>query len=274
MTNPPDPLARDVDEVTDADAAQAAREADEAAALVDALEDRVIEGDDTITPGQITEQRELSRFARLRAAATARKAERAKRAARLRALDGIRAEMDAHGTDTGPKLAALLQAAEDATAEFCDAVNARNAKVTEWLKRMQDLDVPEHTNPLNPPDAHAGLGWESANGHVIAGSRRMRKVNAGQWVRTMLDGVAHRTGKLTVPTEQGHAITLTRMSTTDREALYAQLAAVDAPAAPPDPSLRFFRNVDTGAVWPMSNAPTGPAAKNLVEITRREAWGQ
>ncbi|MEU2596970.1 hypothetical protein ABZ669_06830 [Streptomyces hirsutus] len=61
---------------TPPEVAQADAEAREADDLLAALEERVRDGDDKDTPQQISEQRELGRFARLRAEAARRKAER------------------------------------------------------------------------------------------------------------------------------------------------------------------------------------------------------
>lgn len=56
---------------------QAEQEATEAAQLLAALEERVREGDEQVTPQQLAQARELGRFAALRTEAARRKAERA-----------------------------------------------------------------------------------------------------------------------------------------------------------------------------------------------------
>jgi DNA-directed RNA polymerase subunit F len=134
-----DTTAEQVDHVTDADVASAEREASEAAALVNALEERVRDGDESITVEQIEQARSLGRFARLRAEATARKVERAKQRARRQLVDQARARIldlaeGAHPTNTA-EMARVFGKTRDAIrsalAELREAAETRNALISD-----------------------------------------------------------------------------------------------------------------------------------------------
>jgi hypothetical protein len=71
----------------DAQVTAAESEAEAADGLVEALEERVRDGDLDVTPEQIESQRSLSRFARLRATAARRKAEKARTEIDVKAHD-------------------------------------------------------------------------------------------------------------------------------------------------------------------------------------------
>lgn len=180
--------------------ATAEAEAREARQLVDALQEKVRAGDDTVSPEQIATARELGEFARLRADAAARKAEHAQASARTAALLELRAELDTHQQDRGTRYAAHLKTAEDAIRAYLDEVASDNEQIRQWQQRMRDLDVPEHTTHHTPPDEHAGLGYSSQglNAHcLIAGEQRIRRTNAEQWLCTMLARIVHDTRGLT-----------------------------------------------------------------------------
>jgi hypothetical protein len=106
-----------------------------------ALEERVREGDESVTPEQIAGQRELGRFARQRVAATQRKAERAREAQRQRALaelaDTVRA-----CADDAERLVRLAQAAGRAMEAFVAACEERESWVYQMRERMHALGVP------------------------------------------------------------------------------------------------------------------------------------
>ncbi|WP_322984639.1 hypothetical protein [Streptomyces sp. S584] len=142
--------------------AAAVQEADEAANLAQALEERVRNGDDTITPEQIANARELGQFAQLRADATRRKAEQAKRAARLADLTQLKADIDAHTetTDTDQLVDNIFEALLAYTQHF----DAHNTRVNQWRARMTELGVPKvmSTAHLSADDAHLGR-----NGHDL-----------------------------------------------------------------------------------------------------------
>lgn len=276
-TAPAAPEDTDEDQV-----AQAEREATEAAALVDALEDRVRDGDDTVTPEQIEQARGLGRFAQLRAEATRRKAERAAHAQWLRQCNELRTEIEGYQTGGGEQLAQLLADAEKAVTGFVTAVNERNKVVAGWRHRMVDLGV-QHTNPLVPPASQGGIGLNNQQ-QVLAGRRRMDVIDLDWWLTAMLRRIVitrHDSGQarsLNLDMHPGFG---------DHAELYELLAQVDAGPAEPDPNLRFFRG-RAGAVITLGpdqliEDPEGRhdnqnllqiAKGDLVEISRKEAWGQ
>lgn len=264
-----------------ADVAQAEREATQAAEQVTTLEKRVVDGDEDVTPDEIEKAKSLSGFAKLRAEAIRRKAERTARADRLRACDELRAEIEAY-PGTSDKLAKMLAAAEKAIGAFAVAVDERNQIVEGWRRRMQDLGVPAHLNPLVPPASQGHIGL-SQQGAVIAGRRRMEPVNFDQWIVAMLDRI-----RVTPTGGQPRPLRLdSHPGVGTREALYERLAQLDAAPGDPDPNLRFFRNKASGNVLTLdaeSLTATNAAGDNnyqrqikagdLVEISQKEAWGQ
>lgn len=153
---------------TDLNVATAVQEADEAAGLAAALEERVRNGDDTVTPEQIASARELGRFAQLRADATRRKADAAKRDARLADLAQLKADIDDHQDDNDDTAAELLDTAYKALVAYVQHVHTHNTQVSDWRTRLTALNVPEHLSPFTPPAEHGHLG---RRGHdVIAGN--------------------------------------------------------------------------------------------------------
>jgi len=116
----------------------AAKEAQE---LVTELEQKVINGDESVTPDQIVAQESLGRFARLRAAATRRKADAAKEAARLRDCQILHDEIAAYATGDGERLATLYQAIFDAREAFRTVMEERSEFVLSWYRRAEALGV-------------------------------------------------------------------------------------------------------------------------------------
>ncbi|RAY13603.1 hypothetical protein DPM19_18160 [Actinomadura craniellae] len=266
---------------TPADVAQAEQEADEAAALVDALERRVVDGDEDITPEEIANAEQLGRFARLRAKATQVRAERTARANRLRACDELRAEILAYADTSGPRFTGLLRDVEQAVNAFTTAVNERNAITRGWYQRMRELSVPDHLNPLPvPPAEHGQLGLVPGTGTfqeqgraLAAGRRRVPvRVDAGGFLTRLMDAL--KVERPRVREEQ-----LTR--------LYEALGTLDRHAPDIDPGIRYFRG-SGGSVFQvgaeqLAAIPEGHHENQwqrqiktgeLVEITRREAFGQ
>jgi hypothetical protein len=125
------PIAPPTD--TPPEVAQAEAEAREADALLTALEERVRDGDDKVTPQQLAEQRELSGFAKLRAEAARRKADRAA----AKAEDKRRADLIeqavtlADGKGRRTPVAKAYEHAAAALAELVAAVDEHDQAVTE-----------------------------------------------------------------------------------------------------------------------------------------------
>ena len=169
----------------------AVQEADEAADLAAALEERVRNGDDTVTPNEIANARELGRFAQLRADATRRRAEAAKREARLVDLAQLKADIDEHQGDNGDQGAELLDTAYKALVAYVQHVHTHNTQVRDWRKRLTALDVPEHLSPFTPPAEHGHLG---RRGHdVIAGNTVYTEVSPWPAIDAINAAIRHHT---------------------------------------------------------------------------------
>ncbi|MGI5182232.1 hypothetical protein ACQEVZ_38660 [Dactylosporangium sp. CA-152071] len=156
----------DVEHVTDADVAKAEREAAEAAQLVDALEERVRDGDQDVTPAHIAAQRDLAHFAQLRAEATRRNADRAKAAAHAQALADLRAQILADVNGGGQGLAAVAQALDSvdrAITKFLTTARQHNAWHAQTRDRLRDLC---NTLPSDRgEDAESGLAFADRLSH-------------------------------------------------------------------------------------------------------------
>lgn len=261
--------ARTVEPYSEADANQAAQEAREAEDLITALEHRVVQGDDTVTAEQIEGQRSLSRFAKLRAQAAKRKADRARAAARLKACDALRAEIEGYASGSGERFAELLRDVASATRAFLTAIDERNARVHDWGERMRDLGVPEHTNPTIPPATHAHLGYHGPE--VIAGRRRLDTTLPTDWVSRLLTVELH--GR---PPGTGATVAAPGSYMDPRADVCAELALLDAPTPDPDPNLVFYRG-PAGQVmaYDPDKAPDADDVKRLAltKLSRKEAWG-
>lgn len=185
----PDPIAT-TRAAADTAVTTAVSEAREAANLAQALEERVRDGDDTVTPDQIASARELGHFAQLRADATARKAETAKRDARLAALAELKADIDAYQADNGDQAAALLDSTYKALNAYVDHVQDHTKHINEWRQRMTDLHVPEHTSPFIPGAEHGHLGHHA--GDLIAGDTVYRTLSPWPALNSLVSAAHHR----------------------------------------------------------------------------------
>lgn len=253
------------------DVAAAEQEAAEAEQLAAALEERVREGDDTVTPEQVTSQRELGRFARLRVEAARRKAARAAEAARLERCKTLAADINAYAEGSGQKFADLLHTAEDAVRAFLTAVDERNDHIRGWRQEMTDLGVPAHGNPTVPSKEHGQLGHFDHPWQIIAGHRRMIPVRPEMWVSHMLSVVLGDPGtaltSLQVPWPGGSP---------DAQTLYSGLAAIDAPQAEPDSTGKFFYRGPGGAVVMYDKPFSREDVKrlDLTPVSAKDAWGE
>ncbi|MGY3202667.1 hypothetical protein [Streptomyces sp. TE5632] len=116
-----------------------AREADD---LLAALEERVRDGDDKVTPQQLTEQRELGRFARLRAEAARRKAERTAAAAKEKRRQTLTADALALAEERADR-APVVDAYERARAALVDVLtmaDAHDQAVTEAARMLRQAE--------------------------------------------------------------------------------------------------------------------------------------
>jgi hypothetical protein len=178
-------------EPPDLDAVQRAQaEADEAAQLAAALEERVLDGDDDVTPDQIASARELGRFALLRAEASRRKAELAKKAERLRVLGDLAEEMRAADRDD-EQIIGALDAFEAALKALGEAVGAHNARLGDWRRRMQAQAVPAHRGDAGHGIRDdAGLAYAEHGVSVSVDGARFGRLNTGELVGATVARVA------------------------------------------------------------------------------------
>lgn len=254
-----------VEPVTEKDVQTAEQEAAEAEALIGALEQKVIDGDESVTVEQIEQQRGLSRFAKLRAAAAQRKAERHRQAARLRACDELRREVEESAANAGKKLAKLLRDAEKATRVFVEAMDERNRQLYGWHQRATELEVPVHTSPLLPPKCHAHLGRTGNSGSasslgLIAGNRHVSLVDPVAFVQRALSGVLSKTatGDLKAVTQGG-----------GYETVYEDLEKVDKVFCEPSDDMLFYRG-GGGGLHVYGHEPTDLIERGLLTPVSRK----
>lgn len=241
--------------VTEADVAAAERDAADAEALAASLEEAVRNGDDTVTPDAIVNQKNLGMFARLRAEATKRKLAKAKEAQRLAALAVIHDEIHEYGDSVGDELAKLLAACHDANNAYRAAVKAHNAKVAEWHQRAAVLGVPEGMSAPRPPAQHGRLAIRS-DATVIRAD--MLKLDSVTVKSHEVDDLADR-----IATEPHNADTLIDHLRTH--------TAVQA--AGKEAGLHYYRG-SGGAVIGYDKPFTDADAKNrgLTKLSDQEVW--
>ncbi|MFF0243962.1 hypothetical protein ACWEU6_05165 [Streptosporangium sandarakinum] len=171
------------DPVTDEHVRAAEQEAAEAEQLVQALEQRVIDGDEDVTPDQIASARELGRFAQLRTEATRRKAAKAKEAARLAAIAELADDVRAHDVDQEAIVAAVDEV-DQALRKLIDLTGAHNERVAAWRVRCAELEVPASPCP------DGGLSCPRYGGGVEVGGKQVNPIPAG----SLVSAVVHRVG--------------------------------------------------------------------------------
>ncbi|MEU7581957.1 hypothetical protein AB0B50_30715 [Streptomyces sp. NPDC041068] len=148
---------------------QAEQQAAEAERALTAMEERVRDGDEDVTPAQLAAARELGRFARLRAEAAHRKAERtAAKAAETERRRTTERALALLAEQPPQALATQYAAARDALAEFIAASDAFDDAVTEAARLLKDTGAPQCAGspedmegpPASPtaPRWHAGFG--------------------------------------------------------------------------------------------------------------------
>ncbi|WP_052874790.1 hypothetical protein [Streptomyces sp. NBC_01439] len=136
---------------------QAEQEATEAEQLLAALEERVREGDEQVTADQLAGARELGRFAKLRAEAARRKADRAAADAAERQRADLLARAAAMTAPGGPldadSLAATYAAARDAIRTFVTASEGYNDAIGDAARLLAAAGIPDSTSHAAPGSA-------------------------------------------------------------------------------------------------------------------------
>lgn len=126
------------------DVAAAEQEAVEAEQLLAALEEKVLDGDETVTPQALSNARELGTFARLRAEAARRKAEKAAAHAEETERKRMTAEAVALVEEQGDpqKVAKAYEQARTAVAELLAAVDDHDQAVREAVTLLRKAGAP------------------------------------------------------------------------------------------------------------------------------------
>ncbi|RFA10389.1 hypothetical protein B7R54_15130 [Subtercola boreus] len=242
----PTPAPEDVTQA-DVDAAEAAANA--ATALVAELEGRVIEGDETVTPDDITAQEGRSRFARLFVEGVRRRAEESKVARRLKALEGLREEIELYATGSGLEFATLLRAVKSAEEAFTSAVQNHNENVRGWYVKAERLGASVTDGRPMPPaeDGRLALGRKVGDLHV--GRRWLSHVDEVQFLETS-------------------------RTTSSPDALFSEIEAIDSEV--PESNASYFYRGSGGAVIAMDHPANADEIANgaLVQISRKDAWGE
>lgn len=202
------------DEVTAAE-----QEAAEAVQLLDALEEAVRDGNPEVTPQQLTEQRELGRFARLRAEAARRKVERAaaEAAEQERARTVARAVHLVENIADPAKVAAAYDNARTALADLVCAVNAHDEAVAE----AADLVRKAGASAMMRPASNSTAGdWEHApasrTAPTVEHKAAVLSIETGSYCATVGTGPALAT--LLDEIAQGHNIDMPQGSPTFSQA--------------------------------------------------------
>ncbi|WP_067071592.1 hypothetical protein [Carbonactinospora thermoautotrophica] len=185
-------LARVDQEVNAAEA-----EAAEAAALVEALEERVRDGDESVTPEQIEQAKSLCGFAKLRVEAARRKAERARQkaaeAARRKAAAEVRERLSRY---TDEALAERYRDARDALRKLAAACHERNAAIGDCGMRLRSVGFADLDTPALLASGGTGACGVGTPRIVVVDGQRFDKVDIGALVARLVVGVAEDVGGL------------------------------------------------------------------------------
>ncbi|MEV0438968.1 hypothetical protein AB0I84_09410 [Streptomyces spectabilis] len=191
--------------------AQAEQHAADAEQTLAAMEERVRDGDEDVTPAQLAEARELGRFARLRAEAARRKAERAT----AKAAEQERARLTAKAValvdqEADPAtVATAYEQARTALAALVAAVTAHDNALHQAAHLLRQADAPpiiryvpvqrgEHTfqEAEHAPASRTAPTVEHGNSAALSLStgRARNTIGTGPTLATLLDETAHQHG--------------------------------------------------------------------------------
>jgi hypothetical protein len=148
---------------TPPEVAQAEAEAREADNLLAALEEKVRDGDDDITPAALAEQRELSRFAKLRAEAARRKATRTAAAAEEKRRQKLTREAVAlvDGPADPRKVVEAYATARTALAALLDTTQAHDSAMHQAAELLRQASAPAIRQVTSDEDGYARPGKAS-----------------------------------------------------------------------------------------------------------------
>lgn len=257
-------------DITQDDVRQAQREADADAQKVEALKSRVMSGED-VTPGELATAKQLAEWSELRVEAVRQQAAQAAEGRRQAALAELRDDIEAHLP--GDTITAKLRAVEAAVGNYFAAVDAHNHQLGQWRKRMLDLGVPEHTNPIAPPAQHARLGWTDQG--LYAGQRRITRIDHGMWLTRALEAARASTKEthIALHLTSGSTPTILNRQDPSHGDLYAKLAALSE--VPEITATHFYRG--SGGAVIATDKPYSPEdikRHGMKTITQEEAYGE
>lgn len=203
--------ARAVEPVSPAEVEQAEQEALEAGRLVEALEERVRQGDQTLSPAEIATQRDAAAFAELRADSVRRKVKRSREAARLRVLGDLADEMRTRSADDAGTYGRLFAAIEDAVTELITFTRGRDEQLNRWRLTMHEQGV-----PMGPgghgrvqPEHQGRVGWgENGDRPVFVDGEILEHIEPGLIVVAALQRATRQTGQALKPGSGATALTL------------------------------------------------------------------
>jgi hypothetical protein len=162
---------------------EAEQAADEAESLVQALEDKIMSGDVSVTHESLSNQISLARFARKLVDGARAKAEGIRAANVAKARADLRTEILRDAPANGDHLLTLVDGLVATAKELVEAADAHDLQLTKWVQRALELGVPDKGAVSA---AHAGLGV-SAGGDVLVDSATVRSVNAKNIFRLLFN---------------------------------------------------------------------------------------
>lgn len=121
--------------------ATAEQDAADAAALAAALEQRILDGDETITAEELAARKDLAKFAELRVEAAKRKRERATTEQLHADVDALGREAELAATVGTTRLAAALRTAKDAMAQLFDLAAERERRHRDLAERIREANA-------------------------------------------------------------------------------------------------------------------------------------
>lgn len=162
---------------------EAEQAADEAEGLVQALEDKIISGDDSVTHEELSNQISLARFARKLVDGARAKAEGIRVANAAKARAALRTEILRKAPENGEHLLAMVDTLIATSEQLMESAAAHDKQMTLWVRRALDLGVPDK-GAISA--AHSGMGV-SAGGDVLIDDIRIQTVDGRNILRLLFN---------------------------------------------------------------------------------------
>ncbi|NYE19463.1 hypothetical protein [Microbacterium immunditiarum] len=115
------------------------------------LEQKIAAGDRTVKPGDLADAESSVRLAQMRLDAAKNIAEQNQEAERVRAIEAVKADVEAAANDPAPFLEAL-RAIDDAILNWYRLNEERTEQIRAWRKRLRELGVEEARNDTSRPE--------------------------------------------------------------------------------------------------------------------------